>query len=84
VGGRVILGTPKSQKSRTVPLPQFLATEIAAAAAGKHADQLVFTMPGGGVMRLSNWRRSVFLSARRRAGLSDRFRAKLPTRPASR
>ena len=31
-------------------------------------------MPGGGVMRLPNWRRSVFLSARRRAGLSDRFR----------
>jgi hypothetical protein len=60
---RAILGTPKSHQSRTVPLPQFLATEITAAAAGKHADQLVFTMPGGGVMRLSNWRRSVFLSA---------------------
>jgi integrase len=74
VGGRVILGTPKSHQSRTVPLPQFLATEIAAAVAGRHADQLVFTMPGGGVMRLPNWRRSVFLSARRRAGLSDRFR----------
>jgi integrase len=25
-------------------------------------------------MRLPNWRRSVFVSARRRAGLSDRFR----------
>jgi integrase len=74
VGGRVILGTPKSHQSRTVPLPRFLATEIAAAVAGRHADQLVFTMPGGGVMRLTNWRRSVFLSARRRAGLSDRFR----------
>jgi integrase len=74
VGGRVILGTPKSHQSRTVPLPRFLAAEITAAAAGKHADQLVFTMPGGGVMRLPNWRRSVFLSARRRAGLSDRFR----------
>jgi integrase len=74
VGGRVILGTPKSHQSRTVPLPRFLAVEIAAAVAGKHADQLVFTMPGGGVMRLPNWRRSVFLSARGRAGLSDRFR----------
>jgi integrase len=74
VGGRVILGTPKSHQSRTVPLPRFLAAELAAAVAGKHADQLVFTMPGGSVMRLSNWRRSVFLAARRRAGLSDRFR----------
>jgi hypothetical protein len=36
--------------------------------------QLVFTMPGGCVMRMSNWRRSVFLSARCRTGLSDRFR----------
>ena len=31
-------------------------------------------MPGGGVMRMTNWRRSIFLSARHRAGLSDRFR----------
>jgi integrase len=74
VGGRVILGTPKSHQSRTVPLPRFLAAELAAGVAGKHADQLVFTMPGGGVMRLPNWRRSVFISARRCAGLSDRFR----------
>jgi integrase len=34
VGGRVILGTPKSHQSRTVPLPRFLAAEIAAAVAG--------------------------------------------------
>ena len=31
-------------------------------------------MPGGGVMRMPNWRRAVFLSARRRASLSDRLR----------
>src|SRR5205823_14911357 len=74
VGGRVVLDTPKSHQSRTVPLPRFLAAELVAAVAGKHADELVFTMPGGGVMRMTNWRRSIFLSARRRAGLSDRFR----------
>jgi hypothetical protein len=34
----------------------------------------VFTAPGGSVLRLPNWRRSVFMPARRRAGLSDRFR----------
>jgi integrase len=34
----------------------------------------VFTVPGGSVMRLSNWRRAVFVPARSRAGLSDRFR----------
>lgn len=74
VGGRVILGTPKSHQSRTVPLPRFLAAELAAVVAGRHADQLVFTAPGGSVMRLPNWRRSVFMPARRHTGLSDRFR----------
>ena len=38
------------------------------------ADDLVFTMPGGSVLRMSNWRRPTFLPARARAGLSGRFR----------
>lgn len=74
VGGRIVLGTPKSHQSRTVPVPRFLAAEIAAAVTNRRADDLVFTTPGGSVVRLSNWRRAVFLPARRRAGLSDRFR----------
>jgi integrase len=45
-----------------------------AAVAGKHADELVFTMPSGSVMRLSNWRQATFVPARSRAGLSARFR----------
>jgi hypothetical protein len=56
--------------SRTVPLPRFLAYELANAVTGKHADDLVFTTPGGSVLRLSNWRRATFLPARARAGLS--------------
>jgi integrase len=59
---------------RTVPVPRFLAREITAAITGKNADALVFTMPGGSILRLSNWRRSAFLPARARAGLSARFR----------
>ena len=74
VGGRVVLGTPKSHQSRTVPLPRFVAAELAAAVDGKRPDDLVFTMPGGSVMRLSNWRLVTFMPARARAGLSDRFR----------
>jgi integrase len=42
--------------------------------AGKGADDLVFTMPGGSMLRLSNWRRAVYLPARSRARLSARFR----------
>jgi integrase len=38
------------------------------------ADDLVFTVAGGSVLRLSNWRRAVFLPARIQAGVSARFR----------
>jgi integrase len=65
VGGRVVLGTPKSHQSRAVPMPRFLAREIAAVTTGKDADDLVFTMPRGTALRLSNWRQLTFLPARR-------------------
>jgi integrase len=42
--------------------------------AAKGADDLVFTMPGGSMLRLSSWRRAVYLPARSRARLSARFR----------
>ena len=38
VGGRVVLGTPKSHQSRTVPVPRFLASEISDAITGKQPD----------------------------------------------
>ena len=68
-----MLGSPKSHPSRTVPVPPFIAAELATAITGRRPDDLVFTMPGGSVVRLSNWR-AVFMAARARAGLSDRFR----------
>ena len=74
VGGRVVLGTPKSHQSRSVPVPRFIAAELVAAVGGKRADDLLFTVPGGSVVRLSNWRQAVFLPARNRAGVSARFR----------
>jgi integrase len=74
VGGHIVLGTPKSHQSRTVPIPRFLVRELATAITGRHADDLAFTMPGGTVVRLPNWRRAAFLPARARAGLSSRFR----------
>ena len=74
VGGRVVLGTPKSHQSRTVPVPRFIAIELAGAVDGQRPDDLIFTMPGGSVMRMSNWRRVTFVPARARADLSDRFR----------
>jgi integrase len=41
---------------------------------GKEPDDLVFTVPSGSMLRLPNWRRAVFLSARNRACISPRFR----------
>ena len=73
VGGRIVLGSPKSHQSRTVPIPRFLARELAQAVPSKEPD-LLFTMPGGSMLRLPNWRRAVFLSARSRVGISPRFR----------
>jgi integrase len=74
VGGHIVLGTPKSHQNRTVPIPRFLANELADLTTGKTADQLVFTTQGGHLLRLPNWRREVFLPARIRAGISTRFR----------
>jgi integrase len=74
VGGRIVLGTPKSHQSRTVPIPRFLAREIAQTVLGKEAHDLVFTMPHGSALRLSNWRRAVFVPARGQARISPRFR----------
>ena len=74
VGGRIVLGTPKSHESRTVPLPRFLVDELAKLTTGEPPEHVIFTTTSGLVLRLPNWRRSTFLLARRRAGLSSRFR----------
>lgn len=74
VGGQLILGTPKSHHARTVPLPRFLAAELADRIACLKPDDLVFTTASGSLVRSSNWRQGVFLSARKLAGISDRFR----------
>jgi integrase len=41
---------------------------------GISAENLIFTTTGGTVLWQPNWRRDTFLSARKRAGLSTRFR----------
>jgi integrase len=74
VGGKVVLGTPKSHVARTVPLPRFLAADLAASVEGKNPDDLVFTTVSGSMVRSGNRRQKVFLPARKQAGVSDRFR----------
>lgn len=62
VGGKVIVGTPKSHEARSVPYPAFLSGPLKALCEGKGRDQLVF---GGGVthLRPPDARRGWFVSA---------------------
>lgn len=62
VGGKVIVGTPKSHEARSVPYPAFLSEPLKALCEGKGRDQLVF---GRGLthLRAPDGRRGWFVSA---------------------
>jgi hypothetical protein len=51
VHGRLVVGTTKTHQRRLVPVPCFLADELAADLATKAPGDLVFTAPEGGVLR---------------------------------
>lgn len=70
VNGRATFGTPKNHQRRAVPVPRFLADELAATLAGKGPDEFVFTAAGGTHLRLMNWRRRTFDPAVKAAGLA--------------
>ena len=64
VGGRLVFGPTKTYEARTVIVPRFVITRVAPLLQGKGSDDLVFTAPGGGPLRHSNfirrvWRRAV-------------------------
>jgi integrase len=71
VGGRLVWSTPKTNRSRSVPFPPSLASQIEARCAGKRPDDLVFTAPVGGPLRLRNWRSRVFDPACKAVGLVE-------------
>jgi integrase len=59
-GGVLAWGTPKSHETRSVPLPRFLAAELAPHLATRSGRDLVFTTVNGEVLRNRNARRSWF------------------------
>jgi integrase len=69
VGGRLVWTTTKNHQSRSVPVPPGLIPELARACEGKKPGDLVFTAPGGGPLRLGNWRTRVFDPACAAAGI---------------
>ena len=60
VNGTLVWGTPKTHESRSVPIPRFLADELAVHLTGKSVEDLVFTSPDGDVLRNGNARRAFF------------------------
>ncbi len=68
VNGHLAWGTPKTHARRTVPVPRFLAAELAPLVAGRDGDALLFELPRREVLRVRNFRRNVFDPAVRRVG----------------
>lgn len=71
VGGRLEWGAPKTHEARTVIIPRFVADRLAERIAGRDRSALVFTAPGGGPLRVSNFRRDVWAPACEAAGMPD-------------
>jgi integrase len=67
-GGRLVWGTPKSHARRSVPVPRFLAGELAVHIAGRDATDLVFSTGNGQPMRNRNARRAWFDRAAKAIG----------------
>ncbi|PQZ91678.1 site-specific integrase [Arthrobacter sp. MYb227] len=53
VGGKIMVGTLKSHKSRAVPFPKFLEQAMGEACKDKHRDDLVFPGPSGSYMGIA-------------------------------
>lgn len=81
ISGRVVVGSPKSHRARTVVLPAFVVERLAAHLAGRSAQspesplspspsELVFAAPAGGFLRVGTFRRRVWLPATEAVGLS--------------
>lgn len=64
VGGHLEWGTPKTHESRTVVIPRLVADRL-----GSPGEGLVFTAPRGGTLRVSNFRRAVWLPACEASGM---------------
>ncbi len=60
VVGKLTWSTPKNHERRSVPFPRFLVAELAARMEGKAREDLVFSAPAGGVLRIATFRTRVF------------------------
>lgn len=70
VNGKLVWTSPKNHHSRSVPIPASLAVKLARIVEGKARDDVIFTSPAGGVLRINNWRPRVFDRACAIAGIA--------------
>lgn len=70
-GGKLSWGTPKSNESRSVPIPRFLVDVLAIELAGKAPGDLAFTTASGAPLRNRNARRAWFDDAAAAIGEPD-------------
>ncbi|MCV7250312.1 site-specific integrase [Mycobacterium koreense] len=63
VGGRLTWTPTKGKQARHVPLPKFLIEPLSVQCQNKKREDLVFTAPKGGVLRLNSWRDRTWKSA---------------------
>jgi integrase len=73
-GGALYVDTLKNNRGRTVPLVVDLVPIVDRWSAGKTPDAWLFSAPGGGPLRESNWKRSVGWSAATTAAGLQGFR----------
>jgi integrase len=69
ISGRVILGTPKTHQTRSVPVPAFVNDRLVEHIAGRDPEAFVFAVPRGGVLRNSDFRSRGFDKAAKAIGL---------------
>jgi integrase len=69
IDGQMVTTTPKTHMRREVPLPRFLAEELSIHVDSRSGDDLVFSSPRGGILRLNNFRRRSFDRAAAAVGL---------------
>ncbi|MDV6275871.1 tyrosine-type recombinase/integrase [Rhodococcus erythropolis] len=63
VGSEIVVGTPKSNKPRSIPIPAFLVDELSKQCIGKGRESLVFSGPDGDFMRRPKTPRGWFIRA---------------------
>ncbi|ORI16924.1 hypothetical protein BJD99_10550 [Rhodococcus sp. 1163] len=71
VGGRLVVGSPKNHRERTVPIPARLVAHLREVCDGRDGSEYVFTSAAGSPLRRNNFAKRVLAPAAELAGIDD-------------